>query len=751
MNNFSNRRAGIGEMTSDGDMETDVWGDSDSMSIPHLQVSNNNGNINFIGLDSNNRYNNIDNRAFIGADDTLEIDPDTDDDDRARAVLLRQRGRTNSISYMNNDYIKHIKGPISKLPTETLCIIFSHLNSRRDLISATLTCKYWADLIISTIWFRPGINNNKIFTNLQRTLALNSKETNWNYKSFIRRLNLTLVSSAVNDSNLSLFYDCTNLERITLVNCSKISSHSISKLLEGCSRLQSIDLTGVRNIEDDIYYTLARNCKRLQGLYAPGSVKISQDAVLCLVNSCPLLKRIKLSDCNNITDDVIRALAKNCPSLVELDIHGCEKVTNEGLHIIFTELEALKEFKISKNQNVTYECLDSPIGTQLSLERLRILDFSQCSNITDRAIVKFIQLAPKLRNVLLSKCFSITDVSLRAIALLGKNLHYVHLGHCSNITDAGARELIKSCYRLQYIDFACCNQLTNATLIELSNLPKLRRIGLVKCSQITDEGILALARNTKNNERTLERIHLSYCVNLSIYPIHELLNTFTKITHISLTGISQFLRPDITEFCREPPSDFNPHQKSIFCVFSGDGVKQLRNYLNHLMRTTQVEDREATEIVQIIDGVVRSSSNLVQELPLDDVAVQRLELFINTAMEFLSDYKDIPVNREMVEAFARCIFSGIQQTQATRVQRFFQLMHVRPARLRQRERQLEEERHRREAMVLNEVPPDAMIREVQVLRNRPEGANVIEGLDGRQHANIPNNLLGEEDEDEDIE
>lgn len=750
MYNPANRRTGTAEMNSDGEIETDTWGDSDSMSIPQLQVSNNNSNVNFVGLDSNNRYNNIDSRAFIGMNDTLEVDPDTDDDDHARSEILRKRGRANSISYLNNYYIKQVKGPISKLPTETLCIVFSHLNSRRDLISATLTCKYWADLIISTIWFRPGINNPKIFAILQRTIALDPKETTWNYKSFIRRLNLTLVSNLVNDTNLSLFYDCTNLERITLVNCSKISSHSISKLLEGCFRLQSIDLTGVKNIEDDIYYTLAKNCKRLQGLYAPGSVKISQDAVLCLANNCPLLKRIKLSDCNNITDDVIRALAKNCPSLVELDIHGCEQITNAGLHVIFTELEALKEFKISKNQNVTYECLESPIGTQLSLERLRILDFSQCSNITDRAIVRFIQLAPKLRNVLLSKCFSITDVSLRAIATLGKNLHYVHLGHCTNITDAGARELIKSCYRLQYIDFACCNQLTNATLIELSNLPKLRRIGLVKCSQITDEGILALARNTKNNERTLERIHLSYCVNLSIYPIHELLNTFTKITHISLTGISQFLRPDITEFCREPPSDFNPHQKSIFCVFSGEGVKNLRNYLNYLMRTTQVEDREATEIIQIIEGVIRSSSNFVQDLIIDEVTRQRLDLFINTAMEFLSDYKDIPIDRDSIELFAKCIFSGIQQTQATRVQRFFQLMHIRPARIRERERQIEEQRHRREALVLNEVPPEAMIREVQDLRNRPVGANVIEGLEGRQHANIPNDLMND-DEDEEID
>lgn len=616
----------------------------------------------------------------------LENDPDTDDEQHARSQILRKRARTNSLTYPKYNYTNRVTGPISVLPPETLCLVFSYIHDKKDLISIALTCKYWADLIISMIWFRPGINKSNVFT-IERTMKMKSTETVWDYKKFIKRLNLSLIPHYINDDYLNLFVGSTNLERITLVNCSKVTSKSISSLLEGCSRLQSIDLTGVTNLEDDIYYQLAKNCKRLQGLYAPGSSKISYDAVVSLITNCPSLKRIKLSDCTNITPDAIDLLVENCPNLVELDIHGCDKVTNESLHKIFLELEYLKEFKISKNQNITYECLESPNGSLLSLDKLRILDFTQCTNITDKAIIKFIQLAPKLRNVVLSKCSLITDASLRAIATLGKNLHYVHLGHCSNITDLGAKELIKSCYRLQYIDLACCNQLTNATIIELANLPKLRRIGLVKCSQITDEGILALAENSRNSEDTLERVHLSYCVNLTIYPIYKLLKACPKLTHISLTGISQFLRPDITKFCREPPSEFNLHQKSIFCVFSGEGVNNLRNYLNHLIQTTEVQDREATEILQIVNGII-DTSTVVNHNNLDDPhSRERIQHFILNAMDFISDYENIPITRETMELFARCIFGGIQPTQTTRVQRFFQLMHDRPARVRLRERE----------------------------------------------------------------
>jgi F-box and leucine-rich repeat protein GRR1 len=109
---------------------------------------------------------------------------------------------------------------------------------------------------------------------------------------------------------------------------------------------------------------------------------------------------------------------------------------------------------------------------------------------------------------------------VQAICKLGKNLHYVHLGHCSNITDPAVIQLVKSCNRIRYIDLACCNRLTDNSVQQLATLPKLRRIGLVKCQLITDQSILALARPKVSPDplgtSSLERVHLSYCVNLTM-------------------------------------------------------------------------------------------------------------------------------------------------------------------------------------------------------------------------------------------
>jgi len=76
-----------------------------------------------------------------------------------------------------------------------------------------------------------------------------------------------------------------------------------------------------------------------------------------------------------------------------------------------------------------------------------------------------------------------------------------------------------------------------------------------------------------------------------------LLNQCPKLTHLSLTGVQAFyLREDLINFCREAPpgrkdrqsclistnvaTEFTEHQRHVFCVFSGDGVNRLRNYLN---------------------------------------------------------------------------------------------------------------------------------------------------------------------------
>lgn len=541
-------------------------------------------------IDDNNDNN--ENEEFY-----FNMDNDGNDYRELRDSLITTRRNSTHSHHSEIQRLNYRNLPLLNLPTEVLLQIFHHLD-RRDLYLLLSVCHEFADLIIEILWFRPNMQNDGSFKKIRAIMQQRPDSTHWTYRRFIKRLNLSFMTKLVDDELLALFVGCPKLERLTLVNCTKLTHGPITAVLHQCERLQSIDLTGVQDIHDDIIYLLAKNCTRLQGLYAPGCGKVSEEAILTLLKSCPMLKRIKFNNSDNITNNSIVAMYENCKSLVEIDLHNCPNVTDKYLKHIFADLSQLREFRISQAPGITDKLFEL-VPEDSYLEKLRIIDITGCNAITDRLVEKLVKCAPRLRNVVLSKCMQITDASLRALAQLGRSLHYIHLGHCLLITDFGVQSLVRACHRIQYIDLACCSQLTDWTLIELSSLPKLRRIGLVKCNLISDNGILELVRRRGEND-CLERVHLSYCTSLTVGPIYLLLKNCPKLTHLSLTGITAFLRREITQYCRDPPPDFNEAQKSSFCVFLGHGVSQLRSHLNQVMEESAylIEHGDATLLGQ---------------------------------------------------------------------------------------------------------------------------------------------------------
>jgi hypothetical protein len=82
---------------------------------------------------------------------------------------------------------------------------------------------------------------------------------------------------------------------------------------------------------------------------------------------------------------------------------------------------------------------------------------------------------------------------------------------------------------------------------------------------------------------------------INIQGIHELLQYCPRLTHLSLTGVQAFLREDLTRFCREAPPEFTHPQRDVFCVFSGEGVSRLREYLKRLAEDQEREGRASRD------------------------------------------------------------------------------------------------------------------------------------------------------------
>ncbi|KAF3760354.1 hypothetical protein M406DRAFT_297121 [Cryphonectria parasitica EP155] len=484
--------------------------------------------------------------------------------------------------------------PVQRLPNEILICIFSKLSASSDLLNIMLTCKRWSRNAVDLLWHRPACTTWKKYEMVCNTLG--REQPYYGYADFVKRLNLAQLSDQVNDGSVTPLAVCNRVERLTLTGCKGLADTGLIALATNSSHLMALDISGDQQITEESIKVIAEHCRRLQGLNISSCVRIASESLVLLAESCKLLKRLKLNDCTQITDDAVLAFAEHCPNILEIDLQQCKLVGNTPVTSLLVKGSSLRELRLANCELVDDTAfLSLPAGK--SYEHLRILDLTSCVRITDRAVEKIIEAAPRLRNVVFAKCRNITDQAVFAISRLGKNLHYVHLGHCVNLTDEAVKRLVQCCNRIRYIDLGCCTHLTDESVTRLAVLPKLKRIGLVKCNNITDTSVYALAKANQRYRRpregdsrntaeyfssgsSLERVHLSYCTQLTLKSIMRLLNSCPRLTHLSLTGVQAFLRQDLEQFCRDAPTEFTDHQRNVFCVFSGAGVSSLRRHLN---------------------------------------------------------------------------------------------------------------------------------------------------------------------------
>lgn len=441
--------------------------------------------------------------------------------------------------------------PINRLPPEVLISIFAKLSSTpSDLLAAMLVCRSWAYNSVGLLWHRPNcadLTKHQIICT-----SLNLEKPYFAYPDFVKRLNLQALADQVNDGSVTPFADCTRIERLTLTNCHGLTDLGLMALLEGRSGLLALDICGNSEISAKSIEMLADNCPKLQGLNISECELIDNKSMIKLAESCRQLKRVshsvllfaigltisqlKLNGCDQLDDSSINRFALNCPNILEIDLYQCRLITDEPVTNIIQYGRSLRELRLANCEQISdASFLNLPPGR--IFDSLRILDLTSCHRLTDAAVEKIIDCAPRLRNLVLAKCRNITDTAVNAISKLGKNLHYLHLGHCNQISDDAVIKLVALCNRIRYIDLGCCIRLTDASVMKLASLPKLKRIGLVKCQLITNASVFALS-NTSGRLRhaatgtghgiygvdgsqwvgtsSLERVHLSYCTNLTL-------------------------------------------------------------------------------------------------------------------------------------------------------------------------------------------------------------------------------------------
>lgn len=182
--------------------------------------------------------------------------------------------------------------PVHRLPNEILIGIFSKLSTPSDLLHSMLVCKRWTRNAVDLLWHRPACTSWSNHEVICQTVAL--EKPFFNYRDFIKRLNLAALSNDANDGSVLPLAVCTRVERLTLTNCRNLTDTGLIALVENNASLLALDVSNVSNITEQSIYTIAEHCKRLQGLNVSGCALVSNESMLALSENCRYIKRVRI-------------------------------------------------------------------------------------------------------------------------------------------------------------------------------------------------------------------------------------------------------------------------------------------------------------------------------------------------------------------------------------------------------------------------------------------------------------------------
>ncbi|CAK4914385.1 unnamed protein product [Aphanomyces euteiches] len=288
-------------------------------------------------------------------------------------------------------------------------------------------------------------------------------------------------------------FRCPNLTYLDLSNCVQVSNTVVRDILQGCSSLQQLRLDNCRHITDAAF-------QPDQSLFYP-------------LRACLSLKVPPIFG-YTITHSLILYLLKAYRSLQELNLSRCKRITNDCIKMLLTSSIHLR----LRVLNVSFTDVTDDAFTCLS--ELREIDLGQCK-ITDATLVSLAQHCPRLEVVRLRWCSEITDAGILRLASHCSRLRVLDLNNCGLLTDQSIASLTQ-CPHLEWINLAWCVNITDCGLVDLAKVCReLKEVVLTFCSQLTDVALKALVDNC----RQLDRLHLNGCTGMSSAAVKALSST----------------------------------------------------------------------------------------------------------------------------------------------------------------------------------------------------------------------------------
>lgn len=204
--------------------------------------------------------------------------------------------------------------------------------------------------------------------------------------------------------------------------------------------------------------------------------------------SLELLAKIKnyvthfVSGSTTIEDSAIVEVLKNCPRLVSIDLGKARDFSENAFRLSNVSELVLAGCLWLRDYHLKRFCA--------AFQNLEKLDLTGCSQITSAGWGELTHLS-RLRVLNVSRNENLNDLQFGLILTSGRHLEELSINGCRNLTHASFHAIAKGRQRFVTLGLGRTT-LTDAGLLEIvSKIPSLSYLDLSRCSNLTEEGILA--------------------------------------------------------------------------------------------------------------------------------------------------------------------------------------------------------------------------------------------------------------------
>ena len=370
------------------------------------------------------------------------------------------------------------------------------------------------------------------------------------------------------------------------------------KITDVCRNLETFSIEGCRIDKSSVHYFLLRN-PRLVSINMSGLTTLNNSALKIISQSCPKLEYLDISWCSHIDAKGVFKVVQGCANLRDLRAGEIRGFNDKDLLLELFRRNTLERLLLS-------HCTDFDDDSLLMLIQGKD---PEVDVLTDRPVV-----APrKFKHLDFSRCRALTNKSIKRLAYNVPNLIGLRLSQCSSLSDDAIVGVIESAPLLTHLDLEELD-LSNSALTTLAKspcAPRLRHLNVSYCENLGDLGMLPALRacgslknlemdNTRVSDLALteaaaqvrERNRLATKGNTSGKPEPGLHVVVYDCQNVTWTGVREVLSRN-AEFFRRPQSSPSPvYPKEIISLKCFYGYQPTVN--EHTKRVLKGELARAT-------------------------------------------------------------------------------------------------------------------------------------------------------------